>query len=139
LFNASTYHTATRDVNQIGAGGRGAGRALRRLDGAAGRAEIRYELRACGGRGCSGHDERLCCGRLGRRLLGLLDWVAARVLQTLQLTLGSGVGALQTMLAPPEFVDQGDLALRGEFLLEEVRRLRSGIPIARSSIRSTKC
>jgi hypothetical protein len=56
---------------------------------------------------------------LGRRLLGLLDWMAARVLQTLQLALGSGVGALQTVLALPEFVDQGDLAFGGEFLLEE--------------------
>jgi hypothetical protein len=53
----------------------------------------------------------------GRRLLGLLE--AARVLKTLQVTLRAGVGALQTVLALPEFVDQGDLAFGGEFLLEE--------------------
>jgi hypothetical protein len=54
----------------------------------------------------------------GPRLLGL-DHAAARILQTLEITLGSGVGTLQTVLALPEFIDEGDLALRGEFLVEE--------------------
>ena len=70
--------------------------------------------RRCGG----GSGSRFRLGR-GHRLFGLVDLVSPRVLQTLQLTLRPGIGALQAVLALPKLVDERDLEGGPGFLRQD--------------------